>query len=253
MTLEELQKRHSVRAYQLRDIDTGVANMLRAEATMITTHEAGLKFSLTFGDDTPFKAFSRSYGIFNNVRNYLTVIAETSFPDALERAGYFAEQFVMKAVEAGLGTCYVGGTYESSKLHILIRPGEELLFLVAFGYPLEKERLVGRMMAKLVHRNDRPWTDFFDGSPEDLDKALAEMPWLQEGLEAVACAPSALNKRPVRIAVDPSGDTPTVTAYVDTKNERNLIDLGIAKYNFASVCDGDWEWGNHSQFYRNAE
>ena len=48
MTLEELQKRHSVRAYQLRDIDTGVANMLRAEATMITTHEAGQKIQPHF-------------------------------------------------------------------------------------------------------------------------------------------------------------------------------------------------------------
>lgn len=252
MTLQELQKRHSVRAFTDEPLDAKLRNALKAEATMTTSYEAGLDFHLTFDDSTPFKAFSRSYGIFNNVNNYLTVVADLSYPDAMERAGYFAQRFVMKAVCLGLGTCYVGGTYESEGLSVFVKPGEQLLFLVVFGHPLQKERFAARMMMRLVHRNDRSPAQFFDGNEEELKKAMEKIPWLYDGLQAVACAPSALNKQPVRIAADVSQPIAEVRAFVDTKNRKNLIDLGIAKFNFAAVCNGEWEWGNNAPFFRNS-
>ena len=41
-----------------------------------------------------------------------------------------------------------------------------------------------------------------------------------------------------------------VCAKVDTKVTKNLIDLGIGKYNFAAAAGGDWEWGNRSPFWK---
>ncbi len=78
-------------------------------------------------------------------------------------------------------------------------------------------------------------------------EALRKYPWLQKGIGAVACAPSALNARPVRIYVESDDDGLHVTARVDDY-EKNAVDLGIAKFNFAAAVGGEWEWGNGGKF-----
>ena len=251
MTPEQLRERHSVRAYTDEAIDQSIVNKLRAEVTMTNCHEAGLHFQLFFDEPDPFRGFSKSYGIFVNPRNYIACVVDPAFPDALERAGYFAQQFCIKALEFGLGTCYVGGTYDSSRVKAQIRAGEQLLFLVLFGYPAEKERIAARLMMKMIHRNDLTARDFFKGDDEEYRKALDRFPWLADGLEALTSAPSSLNKQPVRIFIkNPDQENAAVCAKVDTKVTKNLIDLGIGKYNFAAAAGGDWEWGNRSPFWK---
>ena len=132
-----------------------------------------------------------------------------------------------------------------------IRAGEQLLFLVLFGYPAEKERIAARLMMKMIHRNDLTARDFFKGDDEEYRKALDRFPWLADGLEALTSAPSSLNKQPVRIFIkNPDQENAAVCAKVDTKVTKNLIDLGIGKYNFAAAAGGDWEWGNRSPFWK---
>ncbi len=251
MTPEELRKRHSVRAFTDVPISDSDVKALKAEITMTNCHEAGLHFQLFFNEPDPFKGFSRSYGFFINPRNYLACVVDNSFPDTMERAGYYAEQFVMKAVSLGLGTCFIGGTYESLKVKARIRAGEQLLFLVLFGYPADKERVTARLLTRLIHRKDHHPRDFFEGDDKEYEKALSFFTWLREGLAGVACSPSSLNRQPVRIKMKGEGkENALICAGVDTKVEKNLIDLGIAKFNFASAAGGDWEWGNWSPFWK---
>lgn len=244
--LELLKKRHSVRSYTTGPVDGEILKKIQAEITMINTHEAGLFFQMRTDDLAPFDGFRKSYGFFRNARNYIACVVDLNFSSTRERAGYFAESLVVRMTELGLGTCFVGGTFDSASTGARIRPGETLLFLILFGYEdASAKRPVMNMMTKLMHRKDPSWRDFFSGNPQSFGEALTEFPKLEEGLHAVALAPSSLNKRPVRIIF--SGENgKRIRAFVDDTNAKNLIDLGIAKFNFAFATGTEWEWGNYA-------
>ena len=241
--LELLRSRRSVRTYSTEPVSQDIVNKLKAEVTFINTHENGLKFQLFFNDDNPFKGFFKSYGTFVNPRNYLAAIVDTGVPHILEKSGYFAEKFVIKAVELGLGTCFVAGTYDVNSINAQLRAGEKILFVVLFGNTIKKDRLSEKMLVKLVHRKKMTPEDFFEPK-SDYEIALSQFPDLSEGIEAVACAPSSLNKRPTRLFIRTIDDRKHLCARVDDSNQKNLIDLGIAKFNFNFATDSQCEWGN---------
>lgn len=241
--LQLLQQRHSVRAFTEDPLTMEHVKKLKSLLTMINTHQQGLKFQLITDDPDPLAGFSKSYGVFTNPRNYVAAVVDMAAPDVLERAGYYAEQFVIKAVELGIGTCFVGGTYNVQKVKAQLRAGEKILFLILLGYPLNKTKLLARVMAKMVHRKVMTFDKFFEPQSE-LNAVVSENPTLQVGLEAVACAPSALNKRPVRLFIDDIDGNKEICAKVDGSIPKNLIDLGIAKYNYNFVTDSECKWGN---------
>lgn len=258
MTVDFLRSRHSVRSFTAEPLSAEAVKSIKAEITMINTHEAGMHFELVCDDPSPFSGFKASYGMFKGVRNYVAAVADISFPDAYERAGYFGEQIAMKAVSLGLGTCFVAGTFDASKVKVVLRVDRKILFIIALGYPAEKKQtFMSSMAMKMAHLHDKDAYDFFvPGSDPDysLDDALADMPWLENGLKGLACAPSSLNRQPVRIKpveTDPfySGERMSVAAFVSDSADKNLIDLGIGKFNFAEAAGGVWEWGNGAVFY----
>lgn len=251
-----LKSRHSVRSFTADPLPADIVRKIKSEITMTNTHQQGMRFQLITGDDKPFKGFARSYGMFENPLNYVAAVVDMATPNILERAGYFAEQLVIKAVSLGLGTCFVGGTFDEKMVDAQIRAGEKILFLVVLGYAAEKPRLMTRIMTKLVAGKDMSADDFFLPK-DDLDQAVAVFPDLNVGLEAIACAPSAMNRRPVRVFMRNSivsqfpGSSewhgrPEICAEVDESNPKNLIDLGIAKYNFNFATDTVCVWGNTS-------
>lgn len=241
-TLEELQSRHSVRDYTTEPVPADIAKSLQAELTMTNTHEPGLWFQMRLGDSDPFKGFKRSYGMFKNPANYVACVIEDTYPDAVERAGYFAEQFVMKAVKAGLGTCFVGGTFDRDAVNVPLRAGQRILMLILFGYAADSPRRLMGMMTKMVKGKRKAPEFFWEDKTTSFAEAEKEFPWLRAGLEGVACAPSWRNGQPVRFGVREAEGERRVYARVDTSVEHNLIDLGIAKYNFAqAVGRGEWE------------
>lgn len=243
--LKLLQSRHSVRNYLKESLSPQIINRLKAVVTMINTHEYGLKFQLFFNDDNPFNGFMKSYGTFLNPMNYLAAVVDTGVSDILEKAGYYGEKFVVEAVKAGLGTCFVGGTYDKSSVNAQIRAGEKILFLILFGLPMEKERFAEKMLVRLVHLKKMDTKDFFVPS-SDYEYALSKFPELSEGLAGIACAPSSLNKRPVRVFIGNRDGEECLCGKVDDSNKKNLIDLGIAKFNFNYATSTQCIWGNGS-------
>lgn len=240
-----LKSRHSVRSYSTDPIEPAILNKLKAAVTMVNTHEQGMRFQLITDDANPLRNYSRGYGMFENPRNYVAAVVDVATPYAYERAGYFGEQIVIKAVELGLATCFVGGTYNSSSVKAQVRAGEKILFLILFGYPKGKERFASRLMAGLIHLKKKDTVSFFE--PVDkLTVAEKEFPGLDIGLEAVACAPSAVNRRPVRVYVGEKDGRRCLCAKVGAATPELLIDLGIAKYNFNYATSTECSWGNGS-------
>ncbi|MDE6444962.1 MAG: hypothetical protein K2K64_11180, partial [Muribaculaceae bacterium] len=115
--IELLRKRRSVRSFTEQSLPKEIINKLRAEITMTNTHQQGFRFQLITDDPNPMRGVAKSYGTFLNPRNYLAAVVDTATPHVMERAGYFAEKFVMRAVELGLGTCFVGSTFDRKEVN----------------------------------------------------------------------------------------------------------------------------------------
>lgn len=239
--LEILERRHSVRSFTTEQIKPEIVKSLKSLITFINTHNQGFRFQLIVDDPEPMKGYSASYGAFTNARNYLAAVVDTAVPDIYEKAGFYAEQLVIKGVESGLGTCFVGGTYNSKEVKAQIRAGEKILFIVLFGYPLGKEKLLARFVAKMVHLKKNDPSDYFEPK-HSLNEALKEYGWLTTALDALSTSPSSLNKRPVRIEIAEGGKEPVIG--VKDPTPGNLIDLGIAKFNISYATGREIEWGN---------
>lgn len=243
--LELLKKRHSVRAFTPEPVDEETLKKIQAEITMINTHEAGLFFQMRTNDPAPFSGFLKSFGVFKNPRNYIACVVDLNYPATRERTGYFAQSLVVKMTEMGLGTCFVGGTFDPKRTDARVRPGETLLFVIVFGYEdVTAKRPMMNVMDKLIHHKTHVPRNFFTGSPAAYEEARAYFPKLDDGIEAVAIAPSSMNKRPARVHFT-GDDKKEVRVYVDDTIPKNLIELGIAKFNFAYATDTEWEWGNY--------
>lgn len=241
--LDLLKKRHSVRTFKNVPIEKDIVNKLKAEITLINTHESGLNFQLILNDDKPFNGFFKSYGTFVNAKNYVAAVVDTDSQNAYERAGYFAQKFVIKALEIGIASCFVGGTYDPKSVDVRLRASEKILCLIVLGYPLEKKRLGERLLVNLVHLKKMEPKDFFIPNSE-YEYSLSQFPDLSVGLEAIACAPSSVNKRPTRVFIGENNDRKCLCAKVDDSNKKNLIDLGIAKFNYNYATETVCEWGN---------
>ena len=253
MTIEQLQARHSTRNFRPLPIPGSLVESLKAELTMINSHEAGLQFKLVTGNSEPLKGFSKSYGFFRNANNFIVAIVDVSFPDAIERAGYFAEQIVLKATDIGLATCFVGGTYSKTSIPVPLRAGQEVLFLILVGQEdiIEKPRPLARIAMKIAHRNDKKWEDFFvERKDWTLKAALERFPFLKKGLQALACAPSSLNKQPFRIWIGQKEEQDIVRIGIPDISDKQFIDLGIAKCNFVAANGGYFDWGNGAAYYQ---
>lgn len=247
-TLQQLESRHSVRSYAAGPLPEKAAKAVKAAISDVNSHLSGLRFQLITDDATPFSGSMGSYGIFRNVSNYVAAVVDTGIAEIAEIAGFAGQQVVMAASSAGLGTCFIGGTFDASKLPVQLRAGEKTLFIIALGAPADgNRRILERLLVATTHRKDRKPADFFDADKSGitLSRAVSLYPALREALAAVACAPSAMNKQPVRIWIDSERD---IHACVASTSGFNPIDLGIAKFNFSQIIPGEWLWGNNARF-----
>lgn len=246
-TLSQLQERRSVRSYTAEPIPDAVRRSLNADISELNSHLQGLRLQIVYGDDTPFRGRMGGYGMFSGVHNYVAAVIDTGVPFSAERAGYGCQQIVMDAVTHGLGTCFVGGTFSAASIPVQVRAGEKIEFIVTLGYAAGKTRAMARLMAGFVHRKTMGGRDFFDAgrSAVNYDEAVKRHPLLAPALDAVSCAPSAMNRHPERFYLDSDG---TIRAFVKDYTGFNSVDLGIAKYNFAQLLPGEWDFGNNAPF-----
>jgi len=244
MTPQQLRQRQSIRSFSEKPIPEDLVKKLMAEITDINTHRAGLHFSLVTDDSRPFEGFSASYGMLRGVRNFVACIVDSTVRNVWIEAGYAAQQFVMFAVELGLGTCYVGGTFKRDAVNLQMRAGWKLPFVVAFGYPEEKEGMISKFAVKFLHRKKTSYIDFLADRSESALHFVNQNEWMKSGLEGLDSAPSSINRRPVRIAIENN----TVKAYVEKPSADMLIDLGIGLWNFESASGGFFEIGNPAVF-----
>lgn len=178
-----------------------------------------------------------TYGVIKNAKTYLGVAAEKC-DTAEEAIGYTFEKLILFAQSIGLGTCWLGGTYNKSVFAKAMDVKENEFFHIVspIGYPADKTHLINKIMRTAIKADSRkPWSImFFD---KNFDTPLSE---IQAGdfafvLEITRLAPSACNKQPWRIVKDGNNFhfyEKRELADENSSFDIQKLDLGIAACHF---------------------
>lgn len=202
-----IRERISVRKFQnqpLQDPDIVFLEALLAALPEAPYHSHS-RFTL-IAPDTGEKLghLPGTYGIIRGAQMFLIGGAEDSF-QALIDFGYQMEYIILQAWDRGLGTCWLGGTFQRSPVerYADFPEGYIIPAITPIGYSAEKEGLVDSVLHRIMGSRQRKptqevfFTDNWD-TPLDLeaDDAVAI------GLEMVRLGPSAMNRQPWRAIVD---------------------------------------------------
>jgi hypothetical protein len=128
-------------------------------------------------------------------------------PQNLEDFGYCMERVVLFATDLGLGTCWLGGTFNRSAFAARagLRRGEQMPAVAAVGYVASKPCLIERVIRRGAGSHKRyPWRQLFFRDQFGQPLSVEEAGPYATALEMVRLAPSASNKQPWRIIHDGS-------------------------------------------------
>ncbi len=109
--LEAIEKRVSRRTYLGEPIGEEDAAVFE-EMIARFNEESGLQIQLVRDGSKAFEGFRRCYGMFSNVRSYFAMVGKYADLYLNEKIGYYGEKLVLEATKRGLGTCWVGGTFD---------------------------------------------------------------------------------------------------------------------------------------------
>jgi nitroreductase len=174
----------------------------------------------------------------------------------LEDFGYRLEEIILFATALGLGTCWLGGTFNRSRFAAVmgIRDGELLPAVAAVGHISDRRSLRDRLIRRQAAGATRfSWEQlFFDrqfGAPLSPEAAGA----YAVPLEMVRLGPSASNKQPWRIIKEGTGwhfYVQRTRAYRERNSllqvaDMQRIDIGIVMSHFELAAkelglDGRW-------------
>ncbi|MDF2904926.1 MAG: Nitroreductase family protein [Herbinix sp.] len=237
--MEAIHVRSSRRTYLETPISQEAVVQLK-ELIETSNRQGNLSMKLIQNETSAFGKLSKSYGMFRGVRNYILLIGKNE-TDARERLGYYGERVVLLATQLGLGTCWVGGTFDRSIGDLYVQPGEFFSGVITIGNVERDKSWKERLISKVTHRKTKAISEMI--------KAEGEVPeWFLEGMRAVQKAPSAVNAQPVTFTYQQG----VVSAYVTSeKYGYEKVDLGIAKLHFEiGAGGGSWELKDKGVFHK---
>ena len=121
---------------------------------------------------------------------------------ALEALGCELEAVILFLAHLGLGTCWLGGTFDRKGFAAAMKIGEGELFpiITPYGYAAEKKHIKEIAMRKLIKADHRKnWDELFYMNDFNTPLHKEEAGDFAFALEMVRLGPSASNKQPWRI------------------------------------------------------
>ena len=205
---EAVAKRCSVRTYDPRPVEPETRQkLLDFAGTLRNPFGPGIRLQLI--EKTPETRGEKlgTYGILKGAGLYLAVTAMQE-EYAAEALGYEFEQVVLYAASLGLGTCWLGGTFNRSAFasKIELREKEVFPILSPLGYPAQKKCFSEEVFRRTLKADGRkPWEELFfqNGFEDPLTKEAAGE--YQFPLEMLRQAPSAVNRQPWRVVAVKDG------------------------------------------------
>lgn len=199
---QAIVQRRSIRTYK----DEPISQELKVKlenyiADVASPFEAKTRFVMLDTDDISSQTKLGTYGVISGAKTFICGITEKVFRYE-ENLGYAFEKIILYATSLGLGTCWLGGTFNRSNFTkaVGLKENEMIPVVTPVGYAKEKRNFLDSLFVKgagSVNRKD--WSElFFD---EDFEKPLkrdAEDRFV-EVFDMIRIAPSARNKQPWRI------------------------------------------------------
>lgn len=232
--LEAIERRESTRNY----LDTPISKeTLSALTKEINDNNEKYGLSISFLEDgsEAFNSFGKSYGLFKGVRSLIIMKGPRSDIHLKEKLGYAGEKIILKATSLGLGTCWVGGTFEKSNSIFTVTKEEEFVCVITVGEAVPKKGFLEKTIHKMMKK--KPVEKLYTADSITPD-------WFMAGMNAAQKAPSAKNTQKVHFQYTGG----IVKASVPEDYQFDLIDLGIAKLHFELAAGGCFNMGNGSDF-----
>ena len=246
--LDVISRRTSVRSYNDRTVDES----LRDELEKICANPgqgpfgAAVRFKILNMDPLE-KADLKTlgtYGIIKGARLYILAAVEEG-PGALDDTGYLLEKIILRATAAGLGTCWLGGTFRRAAFasRMNLSPEEMLPAITPVGYPANHISATDSMVRFGARSSKRkPWEELFFAGDGHTPLSVKDAGDYRDALEAVRLGPSASNRQPWRIVMSDPG---TFDLHLKENKIYNRImgkiriqrlDMGIAMCHFELVA-----------------
>lgn len=181
-----------------------------------------------------------TYGIIKKAPAFLVVSCKNS-RDVLFDCGYVVERMVLYLAQNGLGSCWLGGTFQRAKLveKVTLLPDEIIPIILPVGYGEKKRSFSDKMIRSLAKGDSRLAFDelfFYENFEQKINDSD-----LRGILELVRLAPSASNKQPWRILMDADGDahfylkrTPKYAGAIGY--DIQWLDMGISAAHYEIAC-----------------
>ena len=233
--LNAIDVRHSHRKYLDKPIQQDVVNKLQASIKKLNL-EANLNMQLILNNSEAFNSLSKSYGMFTGVKNYIAMIGKANSLSK-EKIGYYGEKLVLEATKLGLGTCWVGYSFDKRSCPCKVKEDEEFYCVITFGYVADGFSIKEKIISKLMHGTTKNLNEMFE--------AVGEAPgWFMNSMKAVRKSPSALNAQPAKFFYNNEKIIVKVKEY-----SKDAINMGIAKLHFEiGAGGGNWQWSNDAEF-----
>lgn len=197
-----VNERTSVRTYEERPLSSKekekINNYIK---TLNNPFQVNVSFQLLETDKAVNGEKLGTYGVIKGAKDFIGAAVEES-DLSLEALGYSFEELILYATSLGLGTCWLGGTFNRSGFANAMQIKENDLFpaITPIGYPVGKKR-VTESLVRWVAKSDKrkEWDELFfnqDFSNKLSKKDAGEFSY---PLEMLRLAPSAGNKQPWRV------------------------------------------------------
>lgn len=236
---EAVLKRYSVRNYSAQEIEPEKRQAIE-EYIKSLTNPFGRKVNFHFLDNREGNDEQNlgTYGVIKGAKKYIgtTIQAE---PLALEALGYELEALILYLAHLGLGTCWLGGTFQRKEFAQAMHIDENALFpaITPYGYPAAKKHMKERAMRLAIRADHRKeWSNLFYNGQFISPISKEEAGDLAFPLEMVRRGPSASNKQPWRVLLNDKGchffedKEPGYSNFFPYDIQR--VDMGIAAAHF---------------------
>jgi hypothetical protein len=238
--LKSIDTRRSVRSYINKEIEQETQDKLNSLIAEVNGDNS-FRFELVVNSSSAFADMKKTYGVFNGVKNYISIIVKDGNKEALEKVGYYGEKLVLEATALGLGSCWVYLSFDKENVGSKIAEDEKLIGVITLGYNLEEfSEGEKKVYDTIGSRNKKPVEYFYKSNEEVPD-------WFIKGVTAVSKAPTGANAQPVVFHYDNG----KVTASIEREAHTAEADLGITKFHFTvGAGNGTWNFGNNAEYHR---
>lgn len=235
---QSIRQRHSVRSITAQPLSPAeLARLKRYSQSLVNPF--GIPVSFHFLQHKPAAEGERlgTYGVIKGAAAFVAATVPQQ-PAALEALGYSLEQLLLYATALGLGSCWLGGTFDRSGFAAAINLTEtEFLPVISpLGHPRTKRSPADKLARWLAKSDQRlPWDRLFFEQTFNQPLTEARAGRYATALTLLRLAPSAANRQPWRVLKQ--GQAFHFYEQQSLKESRQgldiqQVDLGIAACHF---------------------